>query len=93
VFGPRVSWCILRQTRPTYAMGQLLHGCARTTETVRRAIQRSSDSIATLAERYHLNPKTVAKWKKRAFTCDAPMGPKRPRSRVLTREESGVQSL
>jgi hypothetical protein len=46
-------------------MGQLLHGSARTTAAVRRAIQHSQESLATLAERYHLNPKTVAKWKKR----------------------------
>jgi hypothetical protein len=71
-------------------MGQLLHGCARRAQTVRRAIGRCSDSIATLAERYHLNPKTAHKWKKRAFTCDAPIGPKRPRSRVLTREEEAL---
>jgi hypothetical protein len=42
-------------------MGQLLHGSARTTAAVRRAIQHSQDSIATLADRYDLNPKTVAK--------------------------------
>ena len=68
-------------------MGQILHGCARTTEAVRHAIQRSSDSLAVLADRYHLNPKTVAKWKKRSGTCDAPMGPKNPRSTVLSHEE------
>jgi hypothetical protein len=54
-------------------MGQLLQGSARTTAAVRRAIQHSQESIATLAERYHLNPKTVAKWKKRTHVHDAPM--------------------
>ena len=71
-------------------MGQLLHGCARTTEAVRRTIQRSSDSLAVLAERYHLNPKTVAKWKKRSSTCDAQMGPKNPRSTALSHEEEAL---
>jgi hypothetical protein len=37
-----------------------------------------------LAERYDLNPKTVAKWKKRDFVEDASMGPKMPHSTALT---------
>jgi hypothetical protein len=41
-------------------MGQLLHGSARTTAAVRRAIQHSQESIAKLAKRYDLNPKTDA---------------------------------
>ena len=61
-------------------MGQLLHGSARTTEVVRRAIQNSQESIAKLAKRYNLNPKTVAKWKRRDFVPDAQRGPKQPRS-------------
>jgi hypothetical protein len=36
-------------------MGQVLHGSARTTEAVRRAIQRSQESIAALARRHSLN--------------------------------------
>jgi hypothetical protein len=32
-----------------------------------------------LAARHGLNQKTVAKWRKRAFINDAPMGPKTPR--------------
>ena len=35
-------------------MGQLLHGSATTTETVRRAIQNSQERIAKLARRYNL---------------------------------------
>ena len=35
-------------------MGQLLHGSARTTKTVRRAIQNSQERIAKLAKRYNL---------------------------------------
>jgi transposase InsO family protein len=71
-------------------MGQILHGSARTTAAVRRAIQQSQESIAKLSERYHLNPKTVAKWKKRTHMHDAPMGPKQPRSTILTREEEAL---
>jgi len=40
-------------------MGQVLHGCARTTEAVRRAIQHSQKSLNDLAEQYGINPKTV----------------------------------
>jgi hypothetical protein len=47
-------------------MGQLLHGSARTTAAVRRAIQYRQESIAKLANRCDLNPKTVAKWQKRS---------------------------
>ena len=46
-------------------MGQVLHGSATTTEAIRRAIQHSKESLRTLAQRYGVNPKTVAKWRKR----------------------------
>jgi hypothetical protein len=71
-------------------MGQLLHGSARTTAAVRRAIQHSQESLAKLAVRYDLNPKTIAKWKKRPYVHDAPMGPKQPHSTVLTKEEEAL---
>ena len=71
-------------------MGQILHGSAKTTHAVRAAIQRSKASIKELAGRYDLNPKTVAKWRKRAFIHDAPMGPKAPRSTVLSAEEEAI---
>ena len=71
-------------------MGQVLHGSASTTAAVRRAIQRSQESLNRLAERYNINPKTVAKWKKRTHVDDAPMGPKKPRSTVLTPEQEAA---
>lgn len=71
-------------------MGQILHGCARTTEAVRRAIQDSQESLKVLAQRYGINPKTVAKWKKRSSVSDQPTGPKTPQSTVLTIEEEAV---
>ena len=37
-------------------MGQVLHGCATTTEAVRRAIQHSQESLMVLAARYGINP-------------------------------------
>jgi uncharacterized protein YjcR len=55
-------------------MGQILHGSATTTHAFRAAIQRSKATAKELAERYGLDPKTVAKWKKRDFVEDAPRG-------------------
>lgn len=71
-------------------MGQVLHGSATTTAAVRRAIQDSKESLNRLAKRYDINPKTVAKWKKRTHVHDAPMGPKKPRSTVLTPEQEAA---
>jgi hypothetical protein len=48
-------------------MGQILHGSATTTHAIRAAIQRSKATAKELAERHGINPKTVAKWKKRSF--------------------------
>lgn len=71
-------------------MCQILHGCARTTEAVRRAIQHSQESLNKLALRYGINPKTVAKWRKRKTVQDAPMGPKEVQSTVLSKEEEAL---
>ena len=71
-------------------MGQVLHGSATTTEAVRRAIQQSQASLRQLARRYGINPKTVAKWKKRASTADRRTGPSEPRSTVLSVEDEAV---
>jgi transposase InsO family protein len=71
-------------------MGPVLHGCATTTEAVRRAIQHSQESLRALAKRYGINQKTVAKWKARKAVADLRTGPKEPRSTVLTLEEEAV---
>jgi len=71
-------------------MGQVLHGSATTTEAVRRAIQNSQESLRVLAKRHGINPKTVAKWKKRTAAADLPTGPKTPKSTVLTVEEEAI---
>src|SRR5471030_63166 len=52
-------------------MGQVLHGSARTTEAIRRAIQHSQASLRDLAKRYGINQKTVAKWRRRSSVSDA----------------------
>ena len=71
-------------------MGQILHGCARTTEAVRRAIQNSQESLKIMATRYGINPKTVGKWKKLDTVKDSPMGPKEPSSTTLSQDEEAL---
>jgi DNA-binding transcriptional regulator YiaG len=64
-------WCSLFTGVEEGTMGQVLHGSARTTEAIRRAIQHSQKSLRQLAKRYGINQKTVAKWKKRTSTAAA----------------------
>ena len=71
-------------------MGQVLHGSATTTEAVRRAIQHSQESLRRLSKRYGINPKTVAKWRRRGSAADLPTGPKQARSTVLSVEEEAA---
>ena len=71
-------------------MGQVLHGCATTTEAVRRAIQHSQESLRALAKRYGINPKTVAKWRKRESVADQPTGPREPKSTSLSVEDEAI---
>jgi transposase InsO family protein len=71
-------------------MGQVLHGSARTTEAIRRAIQHSQESLRALARRYGVNPKTIAKWRARASVADQRTGPKDPRSTVLSPEDEAI---
>src|ERR1700722_11416909 len=72
------------------AMGQILHGSATTTAAVRRAIQHSQESLRALANRYGINQKTVAKWKKRNSVADLPTGPKEPKSTSLSLEDEAI---
>ena len=73
--------------------GQVRHGSATTAYASRAAIQRSEASLAVLS-RLRINPKTVAKWRKRVSVEDMKTGPKEPRSTVLTTaEEMPVASI
>jgi hypothetical protein len=71
-------------------MASALHGSAGTTPCHRAEFQLSQESTRALAARYGLNPKTVAKWRKRTTTVDAPIGAKSPKSTVLTPACSGI---
>jgi hypothetical protein len=70
-------------------MGQVLHGCATTTEG---SVERYSivKSLRALAKRYGINPKTVAKWKARTSVSDLSTGPRKPRSTTLSVEEEAM---
>lgn len=68
-------------------MGQIRHGSATTTHSVRAAMQRSQASIAELSRELGINPKTVAKWRKRQTVEDRKTGPREPRTTVLSEEE------
>ena len=71
-------------------MGQILHGSATTTAAIRRAIQRSQESLRSLTQRFGVNQKTVAKWRKRSSPDDLPTGPSNPRSTVLSIEDEAI---
>src|SRR3954451_14280085 len=89
MFGPPVWWydCCRLEGR---AMGQVLHGSATTTEAVRRAIQARQESVRAAAKRYGISPTTVQKWRSRQTSTDARMGPKEPRSTVLSLDHEAV---
>src|SRR5687767_9780263 len=72
------------------AMSKNLRDSGRTTVALRRAIQKSPESIRSLARRYGINPKTVARWKQRESADDLKTGPKQSRSSVLTIDEEAL---
>ncbi len=71
-------------------MAGSLHGSARTTPRVRAELQASKETSGALAKHYGLSRNTVAKWRARATTDDAPMGPRAPHSTVLTAVEEAM---
>ena len=70
-------------------MASVLHGSARTTPRLSRVARVEREQPA-LAARYGLNAKTVRKWRKCTTTADAPMGPRKPTSTVLTPAEEAM---
>src|SRR5471032_2798424 len=90
MFGPGESWRYPDTWLGGSAMAGILHGSARTTPRVRSELQASKETTGSLARRYGLSRTTVAKWKSRATTADAPMGPRNPKSTVLTPVEEAM---
>jgi len=76
--------------KPRQAARRRTHSCATTTPRVRRAIQASEETNIVLAKRHGVNRKTIAKWKAREFISDERMGPKNPRSTLLTLEDEAI---
>lgn len=76
VFGPGESWRYPDTRVGGSAMADILHGSARTTPRVRSELQASKETTGSLARRYGLSRATVAKWRSRTTTADAPMGPR-----------------
>jgi transposase InsO family protein len=70
-------------------MGNLQHANARTTPRVRQEIQNSQESVAELAARLSLNPKTITKWRNADGVEDGKSGPIEPKS-TLTPEQQAV---
>ncbi|WP_255435599.1 hypothetical protein [Paracoccus sp. S1E-3] len=71
-------------------MEQVRQGSATTTHAVRAAKQRSQASLAQLSREAGINPKTVAKWRKRATVEDMKTGPSEPGSIVLTEDKEAM---
>ena len=71
-------------------MAGVLHGSARTTPRVRAELQASQEKTSVLARRYGLSRTTVTKWRERTSTSDSRMGPRDPRSTVLTLAEEAM---
>jgi len=71
-------------------MGTILHANAKTTPRIRKEIQESNESIAKLAIKYNLNPKTVHRWKRDAVTTDKKSGAKTIRSSLSEMEQQIV---
>ena len=61
-----------------------------TRSALHRFRQRSQASLAQLSRELGINPKTVAKWRKRVTVEGMKTGPKEPRSRVLTEAEEAA---
>ncbi len=68
-------------------MGNILHANAKTTPRIRKEIQESKESIAKLAIKYNLNPKTIQKWKNATNTEDKKSGAKTIRSSLSPMEQ------
>src|SRR5215212_11783853 len=90
MFSPGLWWHGWPAGGEGRAMGQVLHGSATTTEAIRRAVQRSEESVRALARRHGISPTTVQKWRRRRTTADARMGPKEARSTTLSPEQEAM---
>lgn len=61
-----------------------LHGSSRTTPRIRAELQLATGSPRSLAKRYGIKPKTVAKWRAHTSALDELMGPRGRSSQKLS---------
>ncbi len=71
-------------------MSDRVRSLATITHAVRAAIQLVATSLATLSRELGINPKTVAKWRKRATVEDLKTRPKAPHSTTLSEAEEAM---
>lgn len=71
-------------------MANVLHGSARTTPRIRAERQARRALARAAARQFGLKPKTILKWHRESITTDALMGPKTPKSTVLTSAEEAI---
>lgn len=71
-------------------MGQVLQESACTTEAVRRSIKHRQASRRNLASRFGVNPKTIAKWRKRSSVAYLPTGSTATRSTTCSPDQEVI---
>jgi len=70
-----------------------LHKNATTTPRIRKLIQESTESVGILAQRYHVHPTTIRRWKKRQTQHDASHTPHHLPIKLTTLEEQLIIEL
>jgi len=63
---------------------------ATTTHAIREKIQNAEESISQLASKYHINPKTVHKWKRRESVEDLKCGRRPGQGSVLSEVDEAI---
>ena len=89
MFGPGIDGAYFLNARRRHYGTDSPRGAPRTTEAVRHAIQHSPESLRSLVRHYGVNPKTIAKWRKRTSVVDRKTGPS-PRSIVFSLQQESV---
>jgi hypothetical protein len=87
---PRFDGAILSLAWKEAAWDRYVHAITRHDHARRPSSNTAIASFATLSRELGINPKTVAKWRKRATVEDLKTGPKAPHSTTLFEAEEAV---
>ena len=87
---PRFDGAILWLEWKEAAWDQFVTGALRPRMPSEQQYSLSQASLATLSRELGINPKTVAKWRKRATVEDLKTGPKAPHSTTLSEAEEAM---